>query len=805
MKTSYKRLLQIISTLLLLFIPWMRTWSCGPNYIYDDYRFVLFQPELSNAPGLKDLNYNINLSILRDGDPQKKDYQRNCREWQQQLGGRIPDIYSIQYEMSPDDFLYAYRHHEWDTIRDNSFLQALLQPANKPFLDYMAFAKQVEFNQFGNYDPWETGNDNGGTEQTKKLYQQGKEAFARTSNPFLKERYAFQLVKLIYYGGAGKRDSLAVMYETYLKGHSTIVADWGMLYYAFSQDDKVKLLCQTFERSEEKKAYIYTTLSTKELDTLLRKDPNFPAAWFIRGLKEPGRALHIIQAIHRTAPRYQYLPMLVVREVNKLEDWVMSPQVLGFNSRIKENTYGAEKNWEKRTLDTTYAYYAKKNLLKDQVYLRTVRTYLESILSKPDSNHLVYALAVAHLYNMDGEYTRALACLHNIDPGSNKLYRRQWITEQLAAAIHTADLKSDSVKATFAVQLNELLQLGAKLRGDQDLYQGDIDNGLPCLLLMMSQQYEKQQDVITAGLLFQRADMLVNGYHGFVYEEDTTKISYRRISYFDQHAVPEDVDKLLAFKHAKRKSAFEKFISPRVWAPDDFYKDLKLSLLVRQERFHEALAVAEQMNPFFWRDNYEYSMFLTRKYIGSPDYLVPGETQHKKAYAMADKRAILKDIVLLSDSLKQAPQTARLYYRMGNALYNISFGGRCWMLANYGKGENADYYYGIGWDEYAHSDLNRNYQAAYYRCEAAMGMYQKALANGQGQKELCAKVLLMMSVCDKDRAAYVKDRKFSTGPVYDYSRSDEKAFHSHYLDVLKQRYGGTNLYAESKMMCPDVK
>lgn len=802
--------MQIISILLLLFVPWMSTWSCGPFYNNDDYRFVLFQPQLSNAPDLKVLNYNINLSVLNESDPQKKDYQRNCLEWQQKLGGKLTDIFNIQYGMSPDDFLYAYRQHKWEDSKENSFLHALLKPANKPFLDYMAFAKQVEFNQFGEYDPWETGNDNGGTEQIRFLYRQGKLAFAHTTDPFLKERYAFQLVKLKYYGG-GDWDALPAFYDTYLKGHQTIVADWGLLYYAMNKPDKedkiatMKLLCEVFERSEEKKSYVYTAMTKYGLENLIKADPNIPAAWFIRGLKEPGRALPIIQGIHRIAPQYKYLPMLVVREVNKVEDWVMSSQVLGFNPRIPEQRYNEKHNYNRNVPDTSYDYYAKKNRLKDQAYLRTVRNYLESIVSKSDTNHLIYALAVAHLYNIDGEYAKATAYLHNIDPGKHKLYRRQWITEQMVAYMHTADINSEAVKTTFGVQLNELVQLGAKLRKEQDVYADTVDNGFSCLLLMLSQQYEKQQDVITAGLLFQKADALVNGYHGFAYEDDSTKISYRKISYFDQYAKPEEVNSLLEFKHAKHKTVFEKFITPRVWAPDDFYKDLQLSLLVRQQRFHEALAVAEKINPYFWRDNYAYSTYLTHKHIASADYLVPGETKNNNTYTMADKRAILKDIVLLSDSLKQQPQNAGLYYRMGNALYNISYGGRCWMLANYGKGGSADYWYGLGWKDYEHTKLNRKYLGDYYGCNAAMSMYQKALANGNWQKELCAKVLLMMSVCDKDRDAYEKDRRSSKGPIYKYYPGDEKVFHSRYLDVLKKQYGHTNMYAESKMMCPDVK
>jgi hypothetical protein len=285
-------------------------------------------------------------------------------------------------------------------------------------------------------------------------------------------------------------------------------------------------------------------------------------------------------------------------------------------------------------------------------------------------------------------------------------------------------------------------------------------------------------------------------------------LSYRKIAYFDQHATPEDIDRLLALKHTKQLTAFEKFMLPKVWAPEDFYRDVKLSLLVRQQRFAEALTVAEQMDKNFWEDNYEYTSYLTRKYIGSPDILVPGEKVKKQTYAIASKRAILKDIVLLSDSLKQEPQNARLYYRMGNALYNITYGGRCWMLANYGKGNSYKGYYGYGpgWDEYDRSDLNRKYQAAYYRCEAAMDMYQKALANGQGQKELCARVLLMMSRCDGDRNAFAREKKLDRGPIYDYNAINQAGpiFHSRYLDVLKKKYSNTAVYAESKMMCPDV-
>lgn len=799
MKTSYKRLLQIISTLFLLFFPWMSTWSCGPDNYSDDFRFVLFRPELAGVPELADLRYNIHMSVLKDSDPQQKDYQRNCSEWQRQLGGTVSDIFNIQYGMEPDEFLYAYRHNKWADIKDNSFLHALLLPANKAFLDYMAFAKEVEFSQFGDYDPWQTGKPE--TTRMEALFEQGEQAFAKTTHPFLKERYAFQLVKLMYYAG-GEVDALTRYYDTYLKGHHTIVADWGLLYYANVQPNRVALYCEAWQRSEEKKSYIYNNLSRKDLDTLLLQQPDLTIAWFIRGLKEPGRALPVIQRIHQLAPQYQYLPMLVVREVNKLEDWIMTPEVLGFNSTVKENEYNSKRDWHDATVPS-YDYYAKKNLLKDQAYMRTVRSYLESILSKSDSNHLVYALAIAHLYNIDGQYAKAMTYLKDIHPHKNNYYRRQWLTEQVVASMHTANIKSNRVKANFYKQLNELMALGSKVRSNNYFEEDSIDNGFSYLLMMLSQQYEKQQDIVTAGLLFEKANIVVNGFYGAYWGDDTTHISYRKIAYYDQHANPVDIDQLIAFKQATHKTDFEKFITPKVWAPDDFYKDVKLSLLVRQQRYKEALGVAEQMDPYFWRDNYDYNSYLPEKYIGSADFLVPGETLKNKAYPYGDKRGILRDIVALSDSLQRFPGNAGLYYRMGNACYNISFRGRGWMLANYGQFGNTGYYYGIGWDEYGRSALNKAYQPAYYQCDVAMNLYKKALVYGGGQKELCAKVLLMLSVCDKDRTAYLKARE--DGDTNYMYWPGEKKYRSHYLDVLKEKYAGTQVYADAVTNCPDVK
>ncbi|WP_089812309.1 hypothetical protein [Chitinophaga sp. YR627] len=826
MKKLLKRLLLAVSVAALLFVPYLDTQSCGPELPDEAYRFALFQPDLSGKNDLAPLYYSIPFVSYFDSDPRKKDYWTNCNEWQQITGKTVSlkDIYTVQYDVSPDDFLYAYKHKQWQQLKDNSFVKWLCQPAQKDVLDYMALAKQIEFSQQGEMDPW---NEKAGGVNTDSILHVIRQKTGKATMPFLKDRYAFQLVKMYYYNADSVlRPQLTDYYDAHLKNHKTVVADWALLYYALTQPDKnerTRYLLETFERSESKKGFVFGYLSRQELKDLAatRPGPHISALIsLMQGLKQTGRALDNLKQLYELEPDNEFLPMLVCREVNKLEDWIYSPTVLGFNPQISLNTFYAEQEAAHQNdperdnkPDTSYVYYANRNLLSDREYLRTLRDFLISIQQKKTPHRDMLRLAIAHLYNMDGQYATAATYTTGIKNLKDNTFRRQAIVEDLLSSFYSKDLNSGQVKQYLYEQFQALEKVGTIMRGEQLTYAnedwGQNRDLRSALYLLLGQRYRALGDHLTAGLLLQQAKTEINEYTGYI--GDTARVSYSRIAYFDKYATPADLDKVIALKHKANKTPFEKMISPSIWAPDDFYRDAKATLQIRQHQFKEAAATLNKIADDFWEANYEYSTYLTRTYIGSPGSLMPNEPTQKR-YPLASKKAIVKDIVLLEDSLAKATDNsakARFYYALGNAYFNISYHGRCWMLSSYGKSgnepnsqEDSDYQ----WAYFSFYPNKAIFKSDYYRCNHAMEMYEKARQFSGIQKELHAKVLLMMTVCDQARYGFfIEETRYgSTNGISNYKK-EVLPYSYPYLAVLKERYADTETFADARTFCPDVE
>lgn len=822
MKKLFKRLLLLANTSLLLVFPYMNTRSCGPELPPGDLRFALFQPDLSGRNNLAPLYYCMPESGYFASDPQKKDYLRNCREWQKITGKAITldDIYTIQYNISPDDFLYAYRHTDWKQLKDNSFVRWLRMPAHKRELDYMAFAKQVEFNQFGNSDPW--GVDTLSVNSMALINTAVRNCRSITS-AFLKQRYAFQIVKLSFYNrdkDTNANSRLISYFDTYLKNRSTIVSDWGLYYYASAHDDTnlyLKYMLESFDRCEEKKGPVFGSLTRKDLDahSATRSDKHTTALVnVLKALKQPGRSLTTLQQLYNIEPDCAYLPLLICREVNKLEDWISTPEILGFNSPVRQSLFSASNDYiiDDHTPDTTYAYYATRNLESDRQYLRSFRDFLARMLNKPSANKDMIRLAIAHLYNMDGRYTDAAYHLGKLNPLKDTLYQRQAVVEKLITAFYSRDITDASTKQYIYSQFRILEQLGYELKGTQAGTPADWGSEnkdmRAALLLMLSQRYKQADDIVTAGLLFQKADIPVNEYTGGYYQYEKPPVSYPRIAYFDKYASPEDIEKLIHFKHRSPKTPFEKMIAPATWLPDDLYRDVKGTLLIRQQRFKEAALEMEKIADDFWEKNWEYRNYLSSAYIGSPGTLVPGEDQPKR-YQQTSKKAILRDIIALQDSLSQAntpSSKAYFYYLLGNAYFNISYYGRTWMMSAYGQSANEKSVSVLDNNKWAHFSFYPNeniYKSDYYQCTHAFDMYEKALRLSGNDKELQAKILLMLSCCDKSRYTFFTERSKYKNGINNYSQ-ETVPYSFPYLKILQEKCADTEVYADSRTECPDV-
>ncbi len=841
MKRLFKIYSGTISLLLLLLLSPLHIWCCVSMPYPDEAMFLLFQRELPDNRGLLPFSYSECYFYAYDSARPQDDVDRNLQEWIEFAGSKNikpRDIYTLQYDMSPSEFEYRYISKDWKGFKTNTFVNWITRKENKEAYNYFRYAKKVEeLITPSSNDPWQ-----------EKVFQLSKainypvivdgimmaDLLEKkwSKNPeFLKERYAFQAIKLMYYDKYNRYSysdsdiSISTMvddtglikcYDRWLKGKNTIVAHWGQLYYALAHKDKavrVLNLLQSFDRCEDKKMFIFNHLSRADLELkeVKPRDARTRAAKYAYcALKKKGRAIDDIKGLYNVMPASPYIKILVGREVNKLEDWILSYEVKNFQSNLKAWQYLNNYNKGYDTPDTTYDYYALKNMAKDKVYLKEFRQYLESIVTKKSPNRDFLLMAVAHLYNMDKDYVGALKYLDRLPHQPNKKMEVQRQVEKTIAIIYSAKVNQPAIQAQLEQQFQALERLGLKQDTLQEFQEYESQgNLLSELYLLLSQKLKQDSDIVLASLYFRKARSLVNDYYNptIFNKKNKQTCSYGDIAYFDKYASAADIDSFLSFKHRLKRTAFEKRVIPSFWPNENFCKDVKATILLRQGKIDEALAIVQTIPDNFWRDNYDFGLDLKSTNITSLGVVLPVNTGKGSDYNHVCKKSILRDIVGVRAAIANATdseQKARNYFYLANCYFNITYYGKDWQMFSYGKSdyEIRDHSYGDWWT-YTFNPNNIRYGKIYYECAWAKEMYLKAL-NLTHKKELAASCVVMLGKIDNEVHGYRDIMAQRRKGIYKPWKTEEMRHYSKWWEIAKQKYAHTTVFERLANECPDI-
>lgn len=783
-------------------------WSCGPSLAADESRFALFRNGLDGETGFRPFYYSENLFNLSEADPDSIDRKNNCKEWVSFCKDMVKekDVYSIQYETTPTYFFNAYKTGNWEGFRNNSFIQWAINKNHKDALDYLALAKMNEQVQARDTDPWDTSS------VTKPFLFDSIAVIAskeilHASSTFLKERYAFQAIKSLHYKSAALNSDnilLTRIFDENLENKRSIVSAWAKVYYATAQKDNNKrtlYLLKSFDECEEKKRFCFQQIDAKDLDQLEKAttDPHtLVLINVMRALKNKGRAIAEIKPVVSYEPNSKYLPLLFSREINKLENWLWSPEMLLFTDNYRMDA----------PIDDNSKRDNKKLKIQDTKYLTELRSYMESLEETKEGQKSYQQLALTHLYNIEHDTAKANHKLMQVAVQHDPLVETQRLIEKVITIGQSKDVTNTTTQELLASAIIKLKKLNPNFALQMDRnydiwdHQSDNENNddLSELYVLLSRLFKQKADIVTAGLLYNKANMTLNNYDGW--GENDSSLSYRQIAYLDRFASTKDIDKLLQVKKQKHLSAFMKLIVPRVWPKDDFYKDLKGTIFFRQRKYQEALEVFSSMNPNFWEKNYQYTDYLPLTSVTHTGKMIPSERSKPSTYKITSKKLIVAEMVELQQAIDKTTDDstkAILYYKLANAYFNTSYNGKAWMMYSYGKSSGEDYngadeednYH---WAWYNFWPNNKKYGADYYGCKTAISTYNKALSLTRN-RELAAKCLLALSTCDNISASYNRTNRWENSNKY----------YSPYLKQLTAKYRSTNTFKEAAVECPDVR
>jgi hypothetical protein len=717
-------------SLLIFLLGFNGALACGWSESPETTRLALFRAERNDFLKLRFLTYSSN-SYATPNVFSTRDQKQNCLEWQKQLGMDInpDDVYTILYETDSEVFQSAYQSKSLAAVfAKNTFVQKLQLHKNKKFLEYLIFAKKLEYNNMGGYK-WETWNSlNYGYDSENKFVAtlgDYDKKLSSTKDAFLKQRYAFLLLRMSYYDG--NPEEVVRLYETFFAMKpNTILTPWALYFRALCTENKALqnyYLSQVFVTCDEKANAVMQnynrTLTSKTL-SYAQNDAEKGNILALECMRNPSPQLETLKQVYAYNPDSIYFSFLVGREVNKLEDWIFTPKYTqGSPSVVFEN-----EDW--------YQDYEKakaENYIKDIGYLKELRTFLTGIVTsaKGEQKDYLYS-AIAQLCFIDDQIDLGKKYVGLISKEANASITLQSKIQLALVALKQSDIQSKETKKLLFDCFNSIENV---VEQDYSLFKS-----MYSFYRIVAGEYTKKGDLATAGLLFLKSNAKNANDEGWGYP-----YFYNYLGYFDRFATIKDIDNLMDLIAKKDKTPFENYICTGTTNSDiNVYKDLKGTIAFRENNLELAYQTFAEMPKDFWQKNYEYKNFLNEDPF-FPKILM--STKERKFDYVFNKTEFIKTLLELKKK-----NTAESNLKLGHAFFNVSCWGNAWMMTAYGAGS----YFGDGYSDYVfgrnRSEREKKYQDGnYLNCSMAKNYYQKALFLSKNKEEK-ALASLMIFECD---------------------------------------------------------
>lgn len=536
-----------------------------------------------------------------------------------------------------------------------------------------------------------------------------KQKLLNGGDEFLKERYAFLILRNYFYKDNSKE--VIRLYNTYFaKKINTILGLWAFNYRSSYFENKAyrNYLLSKILTTAKYKPYIilqnYDWDLTEETLSLAKNNEERSVLFSIVNLRNPGPCLEEIKNIMRLSPNSMFGGFLIGREINKLEDWIYTPQYTNYGPSI---SFGHKIDWN------NYEESKKENLKKDILYLRHFRNFLISIYSKTSGEQKDYvASAIAHLAFMDNRIDLGKKYTSMISNNANSSIQMQKNIQLALLSLRQDDLKSKIVQEQLAVHFNVVEDLAKK---DSSLHKC-----LYSLYLIASKEFLKRGNAAYGGLFSLKS---------YVKNQNRLPKNFSCIEYFDKNATIKDIDHLIQLKEKKNKTSFEKFICSGTTSLDvNLLKDVKGTIAFRNDNLELANKVFLSIPKDFWEKN---SVF--KKYLNEDPFnpkILQKNKDRKYDYRFNKAQFVTKLIKL------KKLNTAASNLELAHAYFNVSFFGNSWMMIKY-------YWF----DDYKYVSNAENKNSNYYCLTTAKEYYQKALkmSNDENEKALAS---LMIFKCN---------------------------------------------------------
>jgi len=699
--------------------------ACGPYYPEgESVRFSLFNGfsfygSLYQKYRYSQHYYSENKLL---NTPEAYLYDENVNLWYQYMNGKI-DKKSIY------DGLYLSNNRSIKKRKSgNLFISEMNKSENAELREYLKFAKKCEaYNGSIGYDySWEK-EEKATDKNAIKAIKKSLELSQKTNSAFLKERYAYLALRMSYYNDQNWR--VNSIFENYFeKNNITPIYYWALHFKTLASKhsprnnvDVANVFCNSIEKRD---ACTQSFDKKIPIDKMLYASSNNQEkanVYCYLTATKTDFALENLKKIYQLNPESKTLLFLVEREINKIEDWILTPHYSNFNNSIGSANYYSGYWMEEKLFKVQ-----NERIEKDRAYAEKLASWMKQTKFQSSS----WELLENYAFFMSGKRNLATT-LNSIQPTNEeeKRFKEMLLSLDNVHSSENPDLKNALVQET--------LQKEASLNHNKFVF-------------AIARELEFKKNTTDAAYLFSKLNNNLDYYYedapiqNEVYWRPNGVQSSWFLNYYydyflylnDAYSTDEMSDLISDIKKPdSQTSDFEQWKKETLSKEIDRLYDLLGTKFIREDKLNAALNAFEMVNDTLWKS--EYYPFKT--YLNSNPFYTNFYLEHSKTpmdTVVFTKESITRKLINLKSDFQSTSGNKKAYaaFHIANCYFNMTQYGNSWMMRRYAWSQN-----------FLESPLVDNFE--FFECRLAKKYYLEAF-NSSSSEQYKALSLRMAGRCE---------------------------------------------------------
>ena len=732
--------------------------ACGPYYPEgESVRFSLFNGfsfygSLYQKYRYSQHYYSENKLL---NTPEAYLYDENVNLWYQYMNGKI-DKKSIY------DGLYLSNNRSIKKRKSgNLFISEMNKSENAELREYLKFAKKCEaYNGSIGYDySWEK-EEKATDKNAIKAIKKSLELSQKTNSAFLKERYAYLALRMSYYNDQNWR--VNSIFENYFeKNNITPIYYWALHFKTLASKhsprnnvDVANVFCNSIEKRD---ACTQSFDKKIPIDKMLYASSNNQEkanVYCYLTATKTDFALENLKKIYQLNPESKTLLFLVEREINKIEDWILTPHYSNFNNSIGSANYYSGYWMEEKLFKVQ-----NERIEKDRAYAEKLASWMKQTKFQSSSWELLenYAFFMSGKRNLattlnsiqptneeEKRFKEMLLSLDNVHSSENPDLKNALVQETLqkeASLNHNKFVFAIARELEFKKNTTDAAYLFSKLNNNLDYYYEDAP--------IQNEVYWRPNGV--------QSSWFLNYYYDyFLYLNDAYSTD-------EMNNLISDIK-----KPDSQTSDFEQWKKETLSKEIDRLYDLLGTKFIREDKLNAALNAFEMVNDTLWKS--EYYPFKT--YLNSNPFYTNFYLEHSKTpmdTVVFTKESITRKLINLKSDFQSTSGNKKAYaaFHIANCYFNMTQYGNSWMMRRYAWSQN-----------FLESPLVDNFE--FFECRLAKKYYLEAF-NSSSSEQYKALSLRMAGRCENYKLQF--DHRNN-----DVEYGNNKPFINSYYIKLKNQF-----------------